>query len=118
MKRVNAEVKAQIKKAVGDKVKVFPCIAENNAEYPYVIYRCTGFDVERTKDGIGSYLNKYEITVCADKFDDADALAEAVISFLDRYRSDVIKDSKLTGGGDPGYTDCYAQLLTFDIENV
>lgn len=117
MKRVNTEIKERIKLAVGKDVQVFACVATENAKLPYVIYRCEGFDIERTKDGIESYQNRYLVSVYSDKFDQADSLAEKVIETLEGYRGKSIISSKLTGGGDPGYNDCYEQVLNFDIES-
>lgn len=117
MQRVNAEIKRLISEAVGADVKVYPVIGEQNAKFPYVVYVDNGFEANRTKDGIYSFRHNYSLVVCAERFDESDALADALIAHLDGARTVVLLDCKLSGGGTE-YAECYVHKLNFDIESV
>lgn len=115
MQRVNKDIFKVLEAALPNKTGIYPTIADQNVRYPYVVYNCDGYTVDHSKDGIIGYRMEYRISVCSDKFDEADALADSLVNVLDGYRSSNIQQSYLSGGSSSFSDQAFCHSMDFII---
>lgn len=61
----------------------YPCIADNDVKFPYIVYNRTGLSTELTKDGYTQDNVSFEISVYSDKYAQSIIVANAVRSALE-----------------------------------
>lgn len=61
----------------------YPCIADNDVKFPYIVYNRTGLSTQLTKDGYTQDNVSFEISVYSDKYAQSIIVANAVRSALE-----------------------------------
>lgn len=115
MQRVNKDIFKVLEATLPNKTGIYPTIADQDVRYPYVVYNCDSYTVKRTKDGIVDYRMEYRISVCSDKFDEVDVLADSIIKVMDGYCSLNIQQSFLSGGSSSFSDRTFCQEMDFTI---
>lgn len=112
-------INEDLKELIG--TKVFPLIADNNTDYPFVVYKRTGvMNNDETKDGYSEDVVNYEVVIVSNKYEESLNIAQMVRNLLERKRieSDImtIYDTKLTLATEEYSGDAYVQKLTFNCK--
>ena len=61
----------------------YPCVADNDVKFPYIVYNRTGLSTQLTKDGYTDDNVSFEISVYSDKYAQSVHVAEAVRGALE-----------------------------------
>lgn len=79
--------------------KVYPLVAPQGTQYPYVLYGMVSSDPSDTKDGDKLDTYMYQVTAIAEKYSEAEALAASIISVVDRHADVTNKIDKFIFAG-------------------
>ena len=113
MQRVNKVVYQKLKAILPAGTKIYPAIAENDAEYPFVIYNMNSFSTDYDKDSDDRHCS-YTIEIRSDNFDECDGLADSIDLGLRGCIGAGVYS--LIESGSSGYDNSYYQQLNFDID--
>lgn len=104
--------------------KVFPVVAEQGTEYPFIVYRRNNIQASQdTKDGVNEDAVDFEVIVVSDRYDESIAIANEVRRALERkkmvFEDIVIYNSTMQGISEDYAENAYVQMLNFSctVEN-
>jgi nitrogen regulatory protein PII-like uncharacterized protein len=101
-------------------VKIYPLIADNDAKYPFIIYKRTGMTSELTKDGSCQDDVVIEIKVVTDKYADGVFIASIVRELIQRqyvrFDSYEINDVTLNFANEDFIENAYIQTMQFTLK--
>lgn len=97
--------------------EVYPLIADNDAKYPFIIYRRVNLSSNGNKDGYYEDDVTMEITVVSDKYSDSVDIATEIRNLLERqsvnYEDLEINDTTLSLATEEYSNNAYVQRLQF-----
>jgi hypothetical protein len=97
--------------------KTYPLIADNDAKYPFIIYRRVNLSSNSSKDGYYEDDVTIEITVVSDKYSDSVDIATKIRNLLERqsvnYEDLEINDTTLSLATEEYSNNAYVQRLQF-----
>lgn len=97
--------------------KIYPLIADNDAKYPFIIYKRVNLQSNGCKDGIYEDSVVIEITVVSDKYSVSIDLATKIRNLLERqsviYDDLEINDATLSLATEDYSNNAYVQRLQF-----
>lgn len=97
--------------------KTYPLIADNDAKYPFIIYRRVNLNSNGNKDGYYEDDVTIEITVVSDKYSDSVDIATKIRNLLERqsvnYEDLEINDTTLSLATEEYSNNAYVQRLQF-----
>lgn len=105
---------------INTKCKVYPLVADNDAKFPFVIYKRVGLFDNTTKDG---YTNEdtlnYEIKVVTDTYQKGIDLANDVRRAIEygtkTYSDMIISDIRLVSASEEYMENAFVQTLNFQF---
>ena len=100
--------------------KVYPLIADNDAKFPFIVYRRTGLVSGTTKDGLTEDDVTVEIVIVSDKYSVGLDLAINVRNLLEKqsvvYEDLEINDTTLNLATEEYSDNSYIQRMQFDMK--
>lgn len=100
--------------------KVYPLIADNDAKFPFIVYRRTGLVSGTTKDGLTEDNVTVEIVIVSDKYSVGLDLAIKVRNLLEKqsviYEDIEINDTTLNLATEEYSDNSYIQRMQFDMK--
>lgn len=100
--------------------KVYPLIADNDAKFPFIVYRRTGLVSGTTKDGLTEDDVTVEIVIVSDKYSVGLDLAINVRNLLEKqsvvYEDIEINDTTLNLATEEYSDNSYIQRMQFDMK--
>jgi len=100
--------------------KVYPLIADNDAKFPFIVYRRTGLVSGTTKDGLTEDDVTVEIVIVSDKYSVGLDLAIKVRNLLEKqsviYEDIEINDTTLNLATEEYSDNSYIQRMQFDMK--
>lgn len=103
-------------------VKVYPLVADNDAKYPFVVYRRMNLMSDSTKDGIHQDTVQVEIIVVADKYSVSIDLAQKIRKLLERqtviYDDLRINDGTIIMATEEFSNNAYVQRMQFQFKTI
>lgn len=105
---------------INTKCKVYPLVADNDAKFPFIIYKRVGLYDSTTKDG---YTNEdtlnYEIKVVTDTYqkgiDIANDVRQAIEHATKTYSDMTIEDIRLINATEDYMENAFIQTLNFQF---
>lgn len=94
--------------------RVFPIVANEGTEFPFVVYRRIGYSPLSNKD----YMNEkvqVEITVLSQKYDEGVNVADAVATALNQKQTNIIDEIIISNISEDYSSDTFIQKLFLDI---
>lgn len=102
--------------------KVYPLVADNNAKFPFVVYRRTNLVSATCKDGIYQDEVSVEIIVVSDGYSDSIDIATNIRSLLEKqsvfYDDLEINDGTLNLATEEYSNNSYVQRLQFNFKII
>lgn len=102
---------------LGEENKIFPIIADNDARYPFVVYKRLSVSSLQSKDGFHEDVVSFEITVVANNYVGSLNIANEIRKILEKKKieSDImnIYNNKIQNISEDYLGDAYVQKLTF-----
>lgn len=100
---------------------VYPLVADQGTEYPFVVYRRANLSHTNTKDRFNyQELATVEIVVAANNYTESVELAKQVMYRLEHtrglYNNISINEIKMVGAEEEFIEDAFVQKLTFEVE--
>lgn len=100
---------------------VYPLVADQGTEYPFVIYRRVNLSHANTKDRFNyQEVATVEVVVAANNYTESVELAKQVMYRLEHTRglyNDIsINEIKMIGAEEDFIEDAFVQKLTFEVE--
>lgn len=100
---------------------VYPLVADQGTEYPFVVYRRVNLSHANTKDRFNyQELATVEVVVAANNYTESVELAKQVMYRLEHtrglYNEISINEIKMVGAEEEYIEDAFIQKLTFEIE--
>lgn len=100
-------------------IKTYPIVADNDAKYPFIVYKRIGLSSLICKDGNYEDVATVEVTVVAEKYaisvDIAQQVREALEGNFDTFDGMEI-ETTLQGGTEDFSDSAYTQKLTYRIK--
>ena len=100
--------------------KVYPLIADNDAKFPFIVYRRTGLVSGTTKDGLTEDDVTVEIVIVSDKYSVGLDLAIKVRNLLEKqsviYEDIEINDTTLNLATEEYSDNSYIQRMQFNMK--
>lgn len=106
-----------------DIAPTFPLLAEQSAQYPFIVYRRMSLDVANTKD-VFNYAEfaTCEVIVAHQKYSESISLAQQIKDKLEHFRGKIddvhIFSIYLSSASEDFVNDAYIQKLIFRIEII
>lgn len=97
------------------KNKVFPIVANNGTDIPFVIYRRFNYEPQSNKDYKGESA-EFEVRVVANKYEDSVKIADAVGDALNDYKDNDVEQIRLITSNEDYIDEVFVQTLNFYIE--
>jgi nitrogen regulatory protein PII-like uncharacterized protein len=101
-------------------VKIYPLIADNDAKFPFIVYKRTGMTSELTKDGSCQDDVVVEIKVVTDTYSDGVFIASIVRELIQRqyvrFDSYEINDVTLNFANEDFIENAYVQTMQFTLK--
>lgn len=94
--------------------KVFPIVANEGTQFPFVVYRRSAYRPQSNKDYSDEVVSM-EIIILSTKYDESVDIANVVAEALDRKTTEIISDIQLTNISEDYIDDTYVQRLFIDI---
>ena len=101
----------------------YPCIADNDVKFPYIVYNRNGLSTSLTKDGYCSDNISFEISIYSDKYAQSISVAESVRDALeilstnyDKYFE--INNSVITNTSEYWDSNAYVQNIVWSADIV
>lgn len=95
--------------------KVFPIVANNGTDIPFVIYRRFNYEPQSHKDYKGESA-EFEVRVVANKYEDSVKIADAVGDALNDYKDNDVEQIRLITSNEDYIDEVFVQTLNFYIE--
>lgn len=95
--------------------KVFPIVANNGTDIPFVIYRRFNYEPQSNKDYKGESA-EFEVRVVANKYEDSVKIADAVGDALNDYKDNDVEQIRLITSNEDYIDEVFVQTLNFYIE--
>lgn len=100
---------------------VYPLVADQGTEYPFVVYRRVNLSHANTKDRFNyQELATVEVIVATNNYTESIELAKQVMYRLEHtrglYNEISINEIKMVGAEEEYIEDAFIQKLTFEIE--
>ena len=95
--------------------KVFPIVANNGTDIPFVIYRRYNYEPQSNKDYKGESA-EFEVRVVANKYEDSVKIADAVGDALNDYKDNDVEQIRLITSNEDYLDEVFVQTLNFYIE--
>lgn len=100
---------------------VYPLVADQGTEYPFIVYRRVNLSHANTKDRFNyQELATVEVIVASNSYTESIELAKQVMYRLEHtrglYNEISINEIKMVGAEEDYIEDAFIQKLTFDIE--
>lgn len=109
-----------IYKILYDYNNVYPLIAPEDAEFPFIVYRRSSGYSQSAKDGIYSVVSNMEILVASDVYAKGIEMAEEILRKMEATRGKVgdfeIIRILMTNCDEVCIDEVYIQQMTFTIE--
>jgi hypothetical protein len=100
--------------------KVYPLVADNDAKFPFIVYRRSGLVSGTTKDGLTEDDVTVEIVIVSDKYSVGLDLAIKVRNLLEKqsviYEDIEINDTTLNLATEEYSDNSYIQRMQFDMK--
>lgn len=100
-------------------VKVYPLVADNDAKYPFVIYKRTNLYYDSTKDGIYQEIATVQVKIVSDKYNISTYLANEVRNRLDCsegvFEDYYVVECHLSAASEE-YNNAFIQTLEFTLK--
>lgn len=100
--------------------KVYPLIADNDAKFPFIIYKRINLQSNGCKDGLIEDDVEVEITVVSDKYSTSIELASNVRSLLEKQHAEYsdlnIDDASITLASEEFSNNSFIQRLHFNFK--
>lgn len=100
--------------------KVYPLVADNDAKFPFIVYRRSGLVSGTTKDGLTEDNVTVEIVIVSDKYSVGLDLAIKVRNLLEKqsviYEDIEINDTTLNLATEEYSDNSYIQRMQFDMK--
>ena len=100
--------------------KVYPLIADNDAKYPFIVYRRINLVSNSSKDGIYEDSTIVEIVIVSDKYSVGVDIATEVRNLLEKqsviYDDLEINDTTLSLAAEEYSNNAYVQRLQFTFK--
>jgi hypothetical protein len=100
--------------------RVYPLVADNDAKYPFIVYRRVNLVSSSSKDGIFEDSVTVEIVVVCDKYSDSINIATTIRNILERqsivFDNLEINDGMLVMANEEFNNDTYIQRLQFNFK--
>ena len=97
------------------KNKVFPIVANNGTDIPFVIYRRFNYEPQSNKDYKGESA-EFEVRVVANKYEESVKIADAVGDALNDYKDNDVEQIRLITSNEDYLDEVFVQTLNFYIE--
>lgn len=98
----------------------YPLVADNNAKYPFIVYRRQNLQSSRTKDGICEDVVTVEIIVVSNTYEASIDIAQQVRRLLERQSvafDDIeINDGTITMATEEYNDNAYVQRMQFQFK--
>lgn len=94
--------------------KVFPIVANEGTQFPFVVYRRSAYRPQSNKDYSDEVVSM-ELIILSTKYDESVDIANVVAEALDRKTTEIISDIQLTNISEDYIDDTYVQRLFIDI---
>lgn len=117
MQCVNESFCALLRQWLPEEVDIYPGVASEDAQMPYVVYNPDSFQTKRTKDGVYLYVFQYSVDVWGCSFNMADRYATQLMAGADQ--ADAPDDSLrlVVTEGQADYSDgFFVQRLSFEVK--
>lgn len=102
---------------LGEENKIFPIIADNDAKYPFVVYKRLSVSSLQTKDGFGEDIVSFEITVVHNNYVGSLNIANEIRKILEKKKIESnimnIYNNKIQNISEDYVGDAYVQKLIF-----
>lgn len=102
------------------KCKVYPLVADNDAKFPFIVYRRINLVSSASKDGVFEDDVTVEIVVVCDKYSDSINIATTIRNLLERqsvvFDNLEINDGVLTLANEEFNNNTYIQRLQFNFK--
>lgn len=99
---------------------IYPLIADNDAKYPFIIYKRTNLLSNSCKDGIIEDDVDMEITVVADKYSTSVELATIIRNLLEKQHAEYsdlnIDDASITMANEEYVNNSFVQRMQFNFK--
>lgn len=117
------EIGKAIKTVLDGINNVFPLVADQGTQYPFVVYRRVGLQHSNTKDRYNySELATVEVIVAGSTYTESLQIAKEVMGRMEytrgRFNDITISEIKLIGATEDFIDDAFIQKLTFNIEII
>lgn len=100
--------------------QVYPLIADNNAKYPFIIYKRINLQSNGCKDGLIEDEVDMEITVVADKYSTSVELATNIRNLLEKQHAEYsdlnIDDASITMANEEFTNNSFVQRMHFNFK--
>ena len=117
MQRVNESIYALLRQWLPEEVDIYPGVASEDAQCPYVVFNPDSFQTKRTKDGIYQYIFQYSVDVWGCTFNMADKYASQVLEAADQADLTDWELTMVALDGVAEYTDgFFLQHLVFEVK--
>lgn len=97
---------------------IYPIIADNDAKFPFIVYKRISIISIGTKDGFGEDEVTYEVTVVSDKYPASIEIANEVRKVLEKQKIQTdlmtLYNNKINGVTEEYDSNVYIQRLTFN----
>lgn len=101
-------------------VKAYPLVADNNAKYPFVVYRRVNLISSTCKDGVYEDEAVIELIIVSDKYSVGVDIAQAIRRKLERqcviYEDLEINDGNITLATEEWSENAYVQRIQFTFK--
>lgn len=95
--------------------RVYPIVANNGTDIPFVIYRRYSYMPQTNKDYKGESA-EFEVKVVANKYEDSVRIADIVGNALNNYTDNEVEEIRLTTSDEEYVEELFVQTLNFYIE--
>lgn len=101
-------------------VKIYPLIADNDAKFPFIVYKRSGLTSMTTKDGIYQDNVTIEIKIVADKYSTSIQIANIVRDLLQKpyavFGTMEIDDVSISFANEDFIENAYIQTMQFILK--
>ena len=102
-------------------VRSFPIVAEQGANYPFMVYRRTSHNSQNTKDRYNYLVSiSMELVIVSDRYEDSVNLSQQVWEALDKDGGVIagveIQEIRVTSTSEDYINDAYVQRLQIEVD--
>lgn len=99
----------------------YPCVADNDVKFPYIVYNRNGLSTQLTKDGYSEDTISFEISIYSDKYAQTIEVAEAVRNALETLSTTYDKyfelnNSIITNASEYWESNTYIQNINWSAD--